>query len=113
MRLRLWWAGSVVDPGFGIAGELEDGFGEGSVGEIGEGDGLEDGAEVGTDGDPDLPQGFGGARVLDGLRVFAPDVCQGALDGPDHVGEHDLLRRTGQPVSARGSTPGADYSRAL
>src|SRR3712207_4627928 len=83
VRLRASRVGSVVDPGFGVAGELDDGFGEGSVGEVGERDGLEDGAEVGADGDPCLPQGFGGARVLDDLGVFAPDVRQGSLNGPD------------------------------
>jgi hypothetical protein len=50
--------GSVVDPRFGVLDKLRHGFGERTVGEIGERDGFEYGAEVGADGDPDLPQGF-------------------------------------------------------
>ena len=65
---------SMVDPSFGVLCKFGHGLGEIPIGEVGERDGLKDGAKVGADGDPDLLQGFGGARVLDGLWVLAPDV---------------------------------------
>ena len=47
----------MMDPGFGVLSKDGNGFGEIALCEVGEGDGFEDGAEVGADGDPDLLQG--------------------------------------------------------
>src|SRR5918993_3697971 len=100
----------VVHPGFGVAGELRDRGGELSVDDIGEGYGLEDGAQVGADGDPDLLQVLGRALVLHGLGPLASDVREGSFDGADDGGERDLLRRQREPVAAGGATPGTDYA---
>ena len=40
-------------------------------------------------------------------------LASGPLDGPDHVGERDLLRRLGEPVAAPGPAPGAHQPRVL
>src|ERR671916_474705 len=103
----------MMHPGFGIAGELRDRGGELSVDDIGEGYGLEYGAQVGAHGDPDLLQVLGRALVLDGLGPLAPDVREGSFDGADDGGERDLLRRQREPVAAGGATPGTDYARAF
>ena len=67
----------MMYPGFGVAGELRDRGGELSIDDIGEGYGLEDGAQVGADRDPDLLQVLGRALVLDRLGPLAPDVGEG------------------------------------
>src|SRR5215218_991105 len=103
----------MMHPGFGVAGELRDGRGELSFDDIGEGYGLEDGAQVGADGDPDLLQVLGGALVLHSLGPLAPDVGERSFDGADNGGERDLLSRQSEPVAARGTTPGTDYPRAF
>src|ERR671920_423076 len=90
----------MMHPGFGVAGELRDRGGELSVDDIGEGYGLEDGAQVGADRDPDLLQVLGRALILDSLGPLAPDVCEGSFDGADDGGERDLLRRQREPVAA-------------
>jgi hypothetical protein len=48
-----------------------------------------------------------------GLRGRVLDVGERALDGPDHVGERDRLRRAGKPVAAAGAAAGADQARVL
>ena len=53
---------------------IEEGL---SFDEVGEGYGLEDGAQIGADRDPDLLQVFGRALVLDSLGPLAPDVGEG------------------------------------
>src|SRR5215213_1398377 len=98
----------MMYPGFGVASELRDRGGEISVDDVGEGYGLEDGAQVGADRDPDLLQVLGGALILDRLGPLAPDVCEGSFDGSDDGGERDRLRRQREPVAARGATPGTD-----
>src|SRR5215211_1183004 len=100
-------------PRLGIAGELCDGGGQLSVDDIGECYGLEDGAQVGADGDPDLLQVLGGALVLYRFGPLSPDVCERSFDGADDGGERDLLRRQREPVAARGATPGTDYPGAF
>ena len=55
--------------------------------EVGERDVLDDRAQAGAHGDPDLLQGLGGAGVLDVLGRLAADAGQRALDGADDVGE--------------------------
>src|SRR5215213_4590214 len=103
----------MMHPGFGVAGELRDRGGKLSVDDIGEGYGLEDGAQVGADRDPDLLQVLGGALVLYRFGPLAPDVCEGSFDGSDDGGERDLFRRQREPVAARGATSGTDYPRAF
>src|SRR5215208_5103803 len=98
----------MMHPGFGVAGELGDGRGKLSFDDIGYGYGLEDGAQVGADRDPDLLQVFGRALVLDRLGPLAPDVREGSFHGADDGGERDLLRRQREPVAARCATPGTD-----
>src|SRR5829696_5595228 len=103
----------VVDPGFGVLSKDRDALGEITFGEVGEGDGFEDGAEVGADGDPDLLQGFGGAWILHGLRPLAPDVSQRSFDGAYHLGQRYILGGAGQPVAAGRPAAGAYDTRAL
>src|SRR5918997_712481 len=103
----------MVHPRFGVAGELRDRGGELSIDDVGEGYGLEDGAQVGTYGDPDLLQVLGCALVLDRLGPLAPDIRKGSFDGADDIGERDLLRWQREPVAAGGTTPGTDYPGAF
>src|SRR5829696_713158 len=103
----------MMHPGFGVAGELCNRGRELSFDEIGQGYGLEDGAQVGADRDPDLLQVLGSALVLYRFGPLAPDVCEGSFHGADDGGERDLLRWQREPVAARGATPGTDYPRAF
>src|SRR5215210_7631591 len=103
----------MMHPGFGVAGELHDRGGELSFDDVGKGYGLEDGAQVGADGDPDLLQVLGRALVLYRFGPLSPDVCERSFDGADDGGERDLLSRQREPVAARGTTPGTDYPRAF
>src|SRR5215204_4081003 len=103
----------MMHPGFGVASELRDRGGEISVDDVGEGYGLEDGAQSGADRDPDLLQVLGGALVLYRLGPLAPDVREGSFDGADDGGEGDLLRGQREPVTARGATPGTNDPGAL
>src|SRR5829696_1273876 len=103
----------MMHPGFGVAGEFCNRGRELSFHDVGEGYGLEDGAQVGADGDPDLLQVLCRALILDSLGPLAPDVREGSLDGADDGGERDLLRRQREPVAARGATPGTDYPGAF
>src|SRR5829696_961284 len=103
----------MMHPGFGVAGELCNRGRELSFDEIGQGYGLEDGAQVGADRDPDLLQVLGSALVLYRFGPLAPDVCEGSFHGADDGGERDLLRWQREPVAARGATPGTDDPRAF
>src|SRR5215213_5105008 len=103
----------MMHPGFGVAGEFCNRGRELSFHDVGEGYGLEDGAQVGADGDPDLLQVLCRALVLDSLGPLAPDVCEGSFDGTDDGGERDLFSRQREPVAARGATSGTDYPRAF
>ena len=61
---------------------------------------LDDAAHGGADGDPDVLEVLGGARVLDVLGRLAAHRRQRPLDGADDVGQGDLLGRLGEPVAA-------------
>jgi len=50
---------------------------------------------------------------MGGFRGRVLDVGEGALYGPDHVGEGDRLRRAGEPVAAPGASPGAHKPSVL
>src|SRR5215210_1261944 len=97
----------MMHPGFGILGKLSDWGGEHTFDEVAEGYGLQDGAEVGADGDPDLRKRSGGALVLDGLGKLAPDICQRSFDGPDDVRQRDLPSGSSEPVATGGAPLGA------
>src|SRR5215216_8126172 len=99
----------MVHPRLRVPGQLRDRGRELSFHDVGEGYGLEDGAQVGADRDPDLLQVLGGALVLYRFGPLAPDVCEGSFDGSDDGGERDLFRRQREPVAARGTAPGTDY----
>src|SRR5918997_6306458 len=99
----------MMHPCLGVAGKRGDRGRELSFDEVCEGDGLEDGAQVGADRDPDLLQVLGRARVLYGLWPLTSHVRQGPLDGPDDVSQGDLLRRQREPVATRCTPPGSDY----
>src|SRR5215204_4754215 len=103
----------MMHPGFGVAGEFCNRGRELSFHDVGEGYGLEDGAQVGADGDPDLLQVLCRALILDSLGPLAPDVCEGSFHGADDGGERDLLRRQREPVAARGAAPGTYDPRAF
>src|SRR5215210_1253179 len=99
----------MMHPRFGVASEFRDRGWELSIDDIGEGYGFEDGAQVGTYGDPDLLQVLGRALVFDRLGPLAPDVGEGSFDGADDGSERDLLSRQREPVATGGTTPGTDY----
>ena len=74
---------------------------------------LEDGAEVGADGDPDLLQVLGVAFVLDVLGGRGLHVGDRALDRADDVGDGYLVGGLGQPVAALRPAARADDAVVL
>ena len=64
--------------------------------------------QVGRDVTRMLQEGFGHAGVGHVLRALAPDAEQLPVDGPDDVGQRDLLGRPGQPEAAVGTALAAD-----
>src|SRR5215212_184183 len=103
----------MVHPRLRVPGQLRDRGRELSFHDVGEGYGFEHGTQVGADRDPDLLQVLGGAGVLDHLGPLAPDVGQRSLYGADDGGQRDLLGRHGEPVAARGTTPGTHEAGAF
>ena len=68
-------------PGFGLGDDALDARRQPAGGEVGEGDLLEDRADVEAQRDPDVAERDGVRRVLDGLRPDAADRRQRAADG--------------------------------
>ena len=101
---------SARDPGLRVLGQLVDRLRQPSGGDIGDGDVLDDAAEVGAHGDPDAQQRLGGTAVLGFLGRPAADAGERPLDRPDHVGDRDLGRRLGEPKAALGAAVAAHDS---
>src|SRR3954451_17260829 len=106
MELGARWSATLPrDPSALILGELEHVGGDLAVAEVRDRDALEDAAQRGTDGDPDLAELLGVARVLSLLGSLVLDVRERSLDRPDHARERDLLGRLREPVApARAAT---------
>src|SRR3978361_1517770 len=82
--------GSVRLPGVVVEGEALDLGGQGTGGEAVEGDLLEAPPQAAASRDPDALEHLGRGVVADCLGAEAVDADQGAVDGPDHVGDGDL-----------------------
>src|ERR1017187_3829369 len=87
-------------PGAGVVGEFDDALRKLTRHDVRERDLFQDGAFVGSQCDPDALQRFSRPDVADVLRALATDPDQLAVDGPDDVGERDVLGRPGQPETA-------------
>src|SRR5258706_16295016 len=94
-------------PGVLHAGPLLHYGGELAAGEVGERDVLEDRAQAGAERDPYVGQMRGRALVGQRFRPVSLHRGQWAFHGPEHVGDRDLPRRTGELVAAFGSAAGA------
>src|SRR3954452_5841465 len=102
-RKSLQTGGSPGDPGALVAGQLDHVRRNLSIAQIGDRDVLQDPPQGGPHGDPDLAELLGVARILGLLGRLILDVREGSLDGADHAGERDLLRRLSEPVAAAGA----------
>ena len=101
-RRRLTPAGSAGGPGLVGGGLLSDRTWELAGGEVGEGDGLQYGAQRGAGGHPERHEGLVDAVVGQLVGPDAADRRQRAFEHADDVGDRDLLRRSGQRPTALG-----------
>ena len=103
-RMRRWLPG---DPGLGVLGELVDRLRELTAGDVGDGDVLDDPAQVRPHRDPHAGESGRRPRVLGLLGRAAADRRERALDGADDVRDGQLGRRFGEPEAALGAAVAA------
>src|SRR4029077_9749556 len=89
-------------PGVLFVGQLDDVLGQLAGGYVGDGDMIEDLAQVGAQRDPDLLEHLGGAAVFDLLGALPAPPAHRPLDGPDARSERDLIGGWGKPVAPLG-----------
>ena len=103
---------SVRLPGVGVGGQPLHPLGQLPRDHLRQGRRLEHLAQAGPHGHPDLLQVHGGALVLGRLGSKASDLRQRAVQGPDHLGQADLLGSSGEPVAALGAALAGHHPRS-
>lgn len=99
-------------PGVGICGEAGHLSREATGDDVVERNVLEHEAEAGTHGHPDVLEVGGRAAVGRRLGPVSPNLCQGAVEGPDDLGEGDALWWPGEPEPAFGAPLARDETGA-
>ena len=80
--------------------------------QVGDGDDLEDVADAGAEGDPELAHGGGVGGIGGLLGAGVADGGEGALDGAEDVGDRDLVGGAGEPIAAGGAAAAVDEAGA-
>ncbi len=91
------------DPGVGVGRHLLHVGRKAAGNDVGQGDLLENGSEAGPHGHPHLLEVLGRTAIGGHLRPVTADLGQWSVQGPDDVGDSDLVGTASQAIAALGA----------